>query len=141
MQAIGLGAGICQLDRHTAEITAGQDDVDVIAGGIGVARGKPAMSVRGNGQSRQRRHHDAQPQLVFGAQSLRQRECDMDRPPAAAEGLDVGDHPGGLERGQGAAQGLSALAQRIRDADLGLGMGFDDGAHQSALPRGRRVSS
>jgi len=141
MQEVGLGAGIRQFDRHTAKIAAGQDNVDMIAVSIGVARRKPAMRVRIDGQARQRRHHDAQPQLIMGTQPLRQRERDMDRRPAAAESLDVLYHPVGLERGQGAAQGLGAVAQRILDADLGPGMGFDDGAHQSALPRGSCVSS
>lgn len=65
----------------------------------------------------------------------------MDRRPAAAESLDVLYHPVGLERGHGAAQGLGAVAQRILDADLGPGMGLDDGPHQSVLPRGSCVSS
>ena len=51
MQEVGLGAGIRQLDRHTAKITAGQDNVDMIAVSIGVARGKPAMRVGIDGQA------------------------------------------------------------------------------------------
>lgn len=51
MQKVGLGAGVRQLDRHPAEITAGQHDVDMVAVGVGVARRKPAVCVGINGQA------------------------------------------------------------------------------------------
>jgi len=52
MEEVGLGAGIGQLHGHTAEITARQHDVDVVAVGVGVARGKPAMRMGIDRQSR-----------------------------------------------------------------------------------------
>ncbi|WP_313138240.1 hypothetical protein, partial [Paracoccus jeotgali] len=52
MQKVGLGAGIRQLDGHSTEIAAGQNNVDMIAVGVRVARGKPAMRVGIDGQAR-----------------------------------------------------------------------------------------
>lgn len=72
MQLISVSAAVVQLCRHTIEVAAGDCNVDVITTGITVPRGKPAMAMMPDRQSRQHRHGDPQPELIPRMKPLRQ---------------------------------------------------------------------
>ncbi|MBV0893455.1 hypothetical protein KTN05_16765 [Paracoccus sp. Z118] len=61
MQSIGLRAAVVQLRWQSIETAAGDRDVDVITTCIAVPRGKPAVTMMTDRQSRQYGHGDPQP--------------------------------------------------------------------------------